>query len=497
VSVATDWFAASMSSDQVRRRSARGVVASILRRIAVHAVRLLSVMLLARLLTPADMGLMAMVVAFTGLAGLVVDLQLSAVTVRHHTLTHTQASALFWLRLGNAALMTLAVVLAAPLVERLYGDPRVGDMTRVLALGVVLGAIGQQHTALLTRNLHIVELARIEILAAAVTAVVSVWAALRGWQHWALVSGSLAGSAVGSLLGWRLCDWRPGFQLRCAEQSRLLGDGLRYFSYSVLAFISGNLANLLVGRGWGAEAAGQYSRAVGLHSLMLSCLWEPLGTVAAPAMAKLHGDAAALSGYYYKVTALTVIAAMPIAFVGLALPQELVRVLLGGQWGWCAEILRLLSLGVLPAVLCNSAGWVFFSVGQTTAVMQWGIIGWGGVIVATLIGARFGVEGIALANVLASWALTVPCLRMAFRGTALDLAALSASIGRPLFAALLAGAATWAILLWLPAQGALARLLIGLALFLALDLLLLMTVFGQRRLFAQLLALLRPVPQTR
>jgi O-antigen/teichoic acid export membrane protein len=494
VTAVTDWFAGSMASDQVRRRSARGVAASMLRRVAVHGIRLLSVMVLARLLTPDDMGLMAMVVAFTGLASLLVDLQLTAVTIRYQALTHAQASALFWLRLGMALVFAALVALVAPGVERLYGDPRVLPMTQLLALGIVLGALGMQHSALLTRTLHIVELARIEVLAAMITAVVSVLAAMRGWGYWSLVAGSLAGSAVGSLLAWSLCDWRPRWQLRCEQQWLLLRDGLRYLAYSVLAFVSGNLANLLAGRGWGAEAAGQYSRAVSLQALMLSCLWDPLGSVAAPAMARLQAETQALSNYYYKVTALTVIAAMPIAFVGLVLPQELVRVLLGEQWQWCAEILRLLSLGVLPAVLCNSAGWVFFSVGQTKAVMQWGIIGWGGMIVATALGALWSVEGIALATTLAAWLLTWPCLRMAYRGTALSIPLLMRWIARPVAAALLAGLASWAVLSALSAQVALVRLLFGLGFFVTLDLLLLLTVFGQRPLFVQLLSLLRDVP---
>jgi PST family polysaccharide transporter len=487
----TNWLSQAMSAGEVKRRSVHGVVASTLRRFGNQAIGLISLVFIARLLTPSDSGLIVLVSVATGFVGIFAELQLSAVTVKFQNLSQTQASNLFWIRLATNAAAAGLVAASAPLFASFYADPRVAPVTMVLAAGMLLGALGAQHAALLRRNLRIGEQARVDICSAAITATVSIWGAFQGWAYWALVAGAMTGSITRVLQLWSLCDWRPSAPDWQTDMRPMVVHGMRLSVFAIFANLAGNISNLIIGRSWGAAATGHYARAINLNGLMLGSVWEPLDAVAGPALAKLFAQPERMTAFYYKASALLVMGAIPVAFVGMVLPHELVRVLLGPQWDRSAEILFWLSLGVLPTVVSHTASWVFFSVGDARAVMRWGIFGWSGMIVGTLVGAAFSPEGIAIAISVTTALLTVPCLRTAFRNTPLCLAPLCRVLARPVAAGLLAGLAAWPLLTLTPQISALGRLVLGGGVFMLVYGALLLTIFGQRELLREILGQLR------
>lgn len=488
---ARDWFTADLRAEDVKRRSVTGVVATAFRRVATQLIQLAALVLLARLLTPSETGLVAMVTALVGFCGLLAELALGNLTFRVPELTHAQCSNLFWLRLALHTAAAGLIVLAAPLVSLFYDDPRAAGALTVLGAGLLLTALGAQHAALLRRNLRFVVMARVAITSAVVTSSVAVAMAVHGFGYWALVGGPLAGNLAGLLLLWTFCDWRPSLPQRRAGTKRLLAQGAQLSTFGLLAYVAGNASQVVLGRAWGAAETGLYVRGANLQGQMLSVLWAPLDAIAGPAMARLRGQPERLARYYYRVSTLLFTAALPMVFVGLALPLELTRVLLGPQWDASAEVLRWLSVGALPTVVSHTASWVFFSISDTGAVMRWGFIGWPAMILAIVAASAFGPIAIAVALSATSALLMVPCLRTAFRGTPLRLPALLRGFAPASAAALLAAAPSLALLSQLQSTGEAVRLSAVGIVFGALYAGLLLTVFGQRPLFAEIIAELR------
>lgn len=483
-----DWFTARMQADEVKQRSVAGAAATVARRVATQVIQLGATVLLARLLTPSETGLVAMVAAVTGFGGLLADLALTNVTARLPQLTHSQSSNLFWLRLLLSTLVTCIVFVAAPLVSHFYGDPRATAALSVLAIGIVLNALGAQHAALLRRNLRFVVMARVAVASAAVTAGVSVVAALQGLGYWALIAGALAGSTCSLLLLWHGCQWRPSLPRPGTGTLTLLAEGAQLSSFSVLGYISGNISQVVIGRAWGAAEAGLYVRGANLHAQMLAILWAPLDAIAGPAMARLRAEPERMARYYYRVSMLLVTATLPVMFLGVALPLELTRVLLGPQWDSSADVLRWLAAGALPTVVSHTASWVFFSVSSARTVTRWGLIGWPAMILATLVGSPFGPVGIAVALSSTAAVLTVPCLLTAFGGTSIRLATLLRTVTPGLAAAIIAAMPALTLLAQLPKDADILRLVGTMSVFLAIYAGLLLTVFGQRPFFAEILA---------
>lgn len=481
-----DWFR-DAAPGSVKRRSVRGALVNAISGAGTQLIGLATLMLLARLLAPADFGLIAMVTAVVGIAAVFQDLGLSGATLRMKQLSHEQVSNLFWINAASAFGMALLVVAAAPALQNFYGHPEVQRVTVVLALGLVLGGLGVQHQALLRRRMRFNSLAKIAATSAVTSSVVSLFGAHQGAGYWALVAGSLAGSIVVTVMAWILCDWRPGMPRRHVGTGPALQFGLHLFGFGVLAFVSKNLHSVVIGRFWGASGVGLYAKAHGVGARMTGAMLRPLGLVVPAVMSSLTGEPDRYRRYYHAACVVAVMAVMPIIFVGLALPEELITVLLGPQWRAAATPLALLSMGFLPMTVAHTTGWVYLSAGDSRAMLRWGVYGWSAMIVATLVGASFGLEGIALATSVTAFLLLPPCLRLAFRGTSLQRGELYAVLAPPVAAAIVAGMIVAGVLQLLLDWSSLARLAAGATAFSGLFALLALTVFGQRRLVVEIL----------
>lgn len=492
------WFGKQISKAELKRRSVRGALVSGGSRTALQILQIGSFVVLARLLVTADFGLIAMITAVVGIADVLQDLGLSAATIRSKTINHAQVSNLFWINIGVGLLLGLLVATTSPLLQALYGDTRVQSATAIMSAGFILNGASTQHRALLRRAMRYADLARVGTWAAVVTTTVSISVAYYGGSYWALITGPLAGNAISLLLLWSFCDWRPGWPKRHVGTRPMAVFGLHLAVFGILAFVARHLHSLIIGRMWGAAETGIYGRASLLSARLTGNIVDPLRVVTPTALARLTSEPTAFSSYYYKSATLAVMAIVPIVFVGLVLPYDLVSVLLGDQWDRTGQLLRLMTIGVIPQVICGTSGWVYLSAGNSQRMMQWGVIGWSAVITGTVIGSFFGLEGIALASSITTILLVVPCQMFAFYGTALTLSALMRSVTKPIGAGLITGLICWAGLQLLPPDSSLIRLIAGSLSFVLIYALLLMTVFGQRPLILGILRQLKshsPTPK--
>jgi len=488
---ATDWFGERVAPEGAKRRSVRGIVVSALGRGTGQAINLAALLVLARLLTPAEFGLVAMVTAVVGIGALFQDLGLSGATLRLRRITHAQASNLFWINAAAGALAALAIVASSPLLEAFYREPQVRPIAAAMSLGLVCGGLGAQHTALLRRMMKFTRLARITTLGALASAVAAVVAALEGAGPWALVIGSLSGSLIATVLAWAACDWRPGWPRRGVGTREAIRFGLHMLGFGVLGFLAKNIHTMLVGRYWGAAPAGLYGRAFAVATRVNGAILGPLGVVVPAVMGGMAGDSERFRRYYYRGCALTLMAVMPGVFVCLALPRELLAVVLGDQWLDAARPLQWLAIGALPQVLAHTTGWVYLSAGDSRAMLLWGVIGWGAMIAAAFVGVGFGIEGLALASSATSILLLWPCLRFAFSRTTLRIDDLFRALAGPLVAGATAAAVVALALHLAPPASALVRLVAGSLGFVALYAVLAVSVFGQWALVVDVVAQLR------
>jgi O-antigen/teichoic acid export membrane protein len=411
--------AAVLSDGSLSRRSVRGGIVIILSRGAADGVRLLSMLVLARLLTPAEFGIVAMVFAVVGIAEVLQDLGLSSASVQRAELTERQASTLFWMNVAFGAVCTAATFLLAPAVAQLVGDPSAVGLARLLAPMFVISAMSSQHLAMMSRRLQFGRIARIRVAKATVYAAVSIGLAVGGFGGsslvWAILLSTLVETAIAVLVSpMRIV--RPRFDRSIAEITRL---GVSLSGFSLLSYLAANVQTVAIGRVDGAAATGFYGRAQRLVSLSTGYLITPIDGVAFPVLSRLADDERRWADYYRTATALIGIAVWAVAPFLVVHADLLVAVLLGDRWAEVAPVVAILGAAFVAQGLCYPTGWIFRSRGEGGRMLRWGTFGWTVVLIGTVAGVPFGIEGVATGYAAAVAVLVWPCLWYAFRGTPL------------------------------------------------------------------------------
>src|SRR5690242_10060753 len=194
----------------LKQRVIRGGFAKVCSQGANFAVRIGSMMILARLLDPKDFGLVGMVTAVTGFIGLFRDFGLSAAAIQRTNVTQEQASTLFWINLMVGAALGLVVLAMSPFVVRFYHEPRLFGVTAALSISFLLSGAGAQPSAILERQLRYTTLSVIDIVALLAGILTGIGMALRGYGYWALVAMSMVTPLAYTVGVWIFAGWVPG-----------------------------------------------------------------------------------------------------------------------------------------------------------------------------------------------------------------------------------------------------------------------------------------------
>ncbi|WP_298932793.1 lipopolysaccharide biosynthesis protein [uncultured Ruegeria sp.] len=356
-----------------------------------------SVLILSRLLKPADFGLSAMIGPVIAFLTLFKEMGLLQAVIQKRTLTYGQLNSLFWINLGVSLTLTVLLILLAPLIADFYKEPELTWLVRIMALNMVVTALGAQHFALLNRNMGFGRIAINASTIAVFSLVVSILWALVSPTPWALVAGTLAGGVLGALLVWAWVPWHPSRPSIAAGTADLLGFGAGVTGFKLANFLSRNLDSILIGRVWGGSALGFYDRAYKLILFPLNRVAQPLSQVMVPVLSRMQDEPHRYTHAFFRVFGLMQLAILPgvAALTGMA--DTAVPFLLGAQWTESAPIFAALGIAALAQPLANPTGWLFVSQGRTTEMAWWGFASATVTCAAFVWGVQFGVREFAMA----------------------------------------------------------------------------------------------------
>jgi O-antigen/teichoic acid export membrane protein len=474
--------------DELKRKSVRGGAVAVSAQGAKFVLQMATTMLLARLLSAEDFGLLGMALVLTGFLGLFKDAGLSAATIQRLEVTKEQISTLFWINGAvGGALATFTAVLA-PVVVTFYGEPRLYWITIVLGVAFVFSGLAAQHQALILREMRFVTLAKIEVLSLAISSAAGVVMALLGWHYWALVSMTVVGSIVGAAGAWLANPWVPGLPRRKCGVRSMLHFGWMATCNNFVVFLAWNSHNVLLGRFWGADAVGLYGRAYQLATLPVHQLNGAITSVAFPALSRIQDDPERLARSFLRGFSVLASLTIPITISCALFAEEIVRVVLGAKWVEAAPVLRLLAPTVLVFALANPLSWLVISTGRVRRALSITAATTPLVIVGIVLGLSHGPKGVALGYSLAMALLVVPITAWSIHGTRVTWAGLWKAIKQPLLSGLVASAI--GLIVKIALGGMLAPipyLLVGLGLVLGSYAWVLLIAMGQKNLYVDLL----------
>lgn len=465
-----EWFRIDAVRGDLRGRSVRSGIFALGARLAQGLLGVLGVMVLARILSPADFGVLAMVLPLVFLYNGIANLGLQNAVMHEEILDHWKASAMFRsaavTNLGLAALFFLS----GPLLARLYGDARASGVAMVWAGGLYILALSAIHEALLKRQLRFFSVLTMRVTGMAVGIIAAIIAAALGAGYWSLLLQWVAMDLFRAGGMWWLCRWRPALEAR--EGGRESTGGMREYwrnvaGFRVLNWFAMHPDRILVGRLGGATMLGLYdsSRRWAFYPSMQ--LFQSLTDVAVATFSRVTGDPQRYRAIVLRGTLPVLALPLPaIAFVFLD-TRNVILVLLGQQWLDAIPFVRLMCVGAFFGTLSRLTQWLYLSRGDTRRQLQWAMYAQTpAMLAAVLIGTNWGAIGVAAGFATGTALLTIPAILFCLRGSPVRVRDFAAASARPTLGALTAAAVLGLVRGLLPGFGsALPDMLLRLAVF--------------------------------
>lgn len=453
-------------------------------------IQLVSLIVLSRLLSPEDFGVIAMISAITALMGLFRDMGLSTAAVQQGDLTYDQTNSLFWI--NSTAGLTLALLFLAlsPVIAWFYRNPYLQPVAALLSCTFLASGLGAQHAALLQRKLLFKQKAIAEISGALLTVMTSILLALDGRGYWAIAWGTVVGAAATTGLYFYLSDFRPSRPRRADGTARLLKFGAHVTGFEIANYFHRNFDNVLIGRVWGAAELGLYSRAYQMMMLPIVSMRTPLNAIAFPILSRLKENPSEFRRYYVQISSLLALLSMPLMAFFTINAEAVVRVVLGESWREVAPIFALLGVCGFIQPVSSLRGLVLVSLGKSRRYLGWGLLNSAAACLAFLIGVSWGATGVAAAYAVVNYLILYPSLKFIFKDTPISIADFNKSIALPALSAMVAAFISFVITTAINPEKAILELLMAGGCFLIVFSLCYLLVPAGRRDVSRYLSLL-------
>jgi PST family polysaccharide transporter len=427
-----------------------------------QALQLISIIVLARLLSPQDFGVMSLATVVTVFVALFRDMGTGAALIRHQSAGVELLRNLFTLNILLGAGGGLLTASLAPSAARFFDAPILEPVLQVLAVSLAVGGLAVVPQAVLERESRFDRLAQIEIGGVAMGVVTGISMAYHGWGIWSLVGQSLATTIVTTVLLVLASGARP----TCRPEWKLLRGVASYtlnlFGFNVFNYLVTNADRVLIGKLLGAEPLGYYSLAYQIALGPVRSGATVVSRVLFPSLARLQHDHFALGKEYLNSVGLMVLLCFPLMALLVGLGDVGTRALLGHTWLPMVPILQVLALVAFVKSASMTLGTIYMTTGRTDILMRLGLATGILSVIAFWIGTQWGALGVALAYAVLTIGITYPIFRIAFRLIGLRVRDVWHVSAHPGLGSVIAGFIAWSVARIVEQQsGAMTALLAG------------------------------------
>ena len=395
----------------IKHKAVNAVIWSGVERLSGQLIRFVIGVILARLLMPAEFGLIGMLAIFMGVAQVFVNCGFGEGLIQKQNATHCDECSVFYLNIAFGVFVGALLYAAAPLIANFYHQPILISLTRLMALDVVISSFGIVQTMLLTKEIDFKTQLKVSVIATVISGGVAVVMAMQGFGVLSLAAQVLIGDALRVILLWVFHGWRPTAVFSLASLRELLPYGSRLFASGLLNSIFTEIYSLIIGRIYAPAALGLFTRARQMQQLPVDNLCSIVGRVSFPVFASVQHDKALLKRGVRKAARGLVMINFPL-MIGLAVvARPLVLVLLTKKWEACVPYIQLLCVGGtlypislihLNALAAQGRSDLFFRLEVIKKVV---------LAISVAITFRFGVKGLLIGDIVVS---TISCCLNSF-----------------------------------------------------------------------------------
>ena len=301
-------------------------------------------LILARILSPAEFGILGMIAVFIAVSNSIIDSGFSTALIRKNDATNTDYNTVFYFNLLIGFTLFGVLYLCAPAISRFFKEPALVSITRVTGLALIFNSFSIIQRTLLTKLVDFKTQTKITVIASLISGVVGIGMALRGLGVWSLVGQQLTRQLLATSLLWKFGTWRPRLEFSDESFKELFGFGSRMLISGLLGTIYKNVYYLVIGKFYKAEQLGQYTRAEHFSTLFSSNLTGIIQRVSFPVLSTIQDNSDILKQAYRRMIRTTTFVSFTCMLGLAAVAKPLVVVLIGTKWMTAGSYLQIICL---------------------------------------------------------------------------------------------------------------------------------------------------------
>ena len=334
---------------------------------------------LARLLSPADYGLVGMVAIFTAIASCVQDSGFTSALINLKAPRHKDYNSVFWFNIIVGSSLYVILFFCAPFIADFYHDERLVGLCRLAFVNILFSSLGTAQAAFLFKNMMVKQQAKASITAVLVSSTVGALMAWQGFAYWSLATQGVTYVGLNTLLVWHYSSWRPSLKIDFGPVKRMFPFSFKIAATTIATKINDNVMNILLGRFYTNAITGSYNQAYQWNSKCYLLLQAMLNPVIQPVLVNLSDDSERQLKAFRKMVRFIAFLSFPLLF-GLSLvSDEFIVITLTEKWRSSAELLRVLCIGgsVMPlytlfsnVVISKGKSGIYFGCTVSLSVIQ-------------------------------------------------------------------------------------------------------------------------------
>ena len=346
-----------MAEQSLKDKTVKGTIWSGIDNVAQYVVSFVVSIILARLLSPDDYGLIGIIYIFTAICNSLINAGFSSALIRKKEITENDYSTAFIVNLGMSLLLYVVIFVCAPFISDFFNREELVMLTRVTTLGIVLGALGLVQQTRLTKRIDFKTQTKITLIASVISGVVGIGMAFLGYGVWSLVVQGLVGQGLRTALLWFYNRWSPRLYFSKDSFRSLFGFGWKMMVSGLLATIWKELNQVVIGKFYSPSTLGQYTRARNFSELLSNNLTTVVQRVTFPVLSEIQDDTAKMVAAYRQIIKMTMFVVAISSILLAAISEPFIYCLIGTKWHDAAVYLPLIcvagSLYPLHAINLN------------------------------------------------------------------------------------------------------------------------------------------------
>lgn len=300
---------------------------------------------LGRLLSPSDYGMMAMISIFSLVATALQDSGFRTALTNIEHPKHEDYNSVFWFNIIMASSLYVILFLAAPLIGEYYHTPRVVPLCRYAFLSIVIASFGTAQSAYLFKHLRAKQQAEAGALAVILSSLTGVGMAFAGMAYWSLATQGLVYVGINTLLQWHFSPWRPSIHgITFAPVRRMFRFSCKILATTIMTHVNNNVLNILLGHYFTPRDTGNYNQAYQWNTKCYSLVQSMVAQVAQPVLVSLNGEEGRQKDVFRKMMRFTAFITFPLLFGFGLVAKEFIVTAIGEKWLASAQLIQILCI---------------------------------------------------------------------------------------------------------------------------------------------------------